>query len=97
MAEQVRYGDETSGPENTASLVTGVYEVKGVLGGDCSSGYGNDSPSTLLDIATPENHNYGISKRVSTEVQRLSFECSTSEVCCSYTLWNIQNLGAVPP
>jgi len=30
-------------------------------------------------------------------VQRLSFVCSTREVCCSYTLWNIQNLGAVSP
>ena len=33
----------------------------------------------------------------STEVQHLSFVCSTSEVCCSYLLWNTQNLGAAPP
>ena len=32
-----------------------------------------------------------------TEVQRLSFVCSTSEVGYLYPLWNIQNLGAVPP
>jgi len=32
-----------------------------------------------------------------TEVQRLSIVCSTSEVGCPYLLWNIQNLGAVPP
>ena len=30
-------------------------------------------------------------------VQRLSFVCSTSEVGCPYPLWNVQNLGAVPP
>ena len=29
------------------------------------------------------------------EVQRLGFVCSTSEVCCPYPLWSIQNLGAV--
>ena len=33
----------------------------------------------------------------STEVQGLSFVCSTSEVCSPYLLWNIQNLGALPP
>jgi len=33
----------------------------------------------------------------STEVQRLSFVCFTSEVCCPYPPCNIQNLGAVPP
>ena len=36
---------------------------------------------------------------LSMEVQRLSFVCSTGEVCCPYLLWNMQNLGAVlvPP
>ena len=34
---------------------------------------------------------------LSTEVQRLSIVCSTSEVGYLYPLWNIQNLGAVPP
>jgi len=28
---------------------------------------------------------------------RLSFVGSTSQICCPYTLRNIQNLGAVPP
>ena len=32
-----------------------------------------------------------------TEVQGLSFVCSTSEVCYPYALWNTQNIGAVPP
>ncbi|RPB00545.1 hypothetical protein L873DRAFT_1804963 [Choiromyces venosus 120613-1] len=36
-------------------------------------------------------------ERGHTEVQRLSFVCSASEVCRPYPLWNIQNLGAVPP
>ena len=34
---------------------------------------------------------------VDTEVQHLSFVCSTSEVGCPYPLWNMQNLGTVPP
>jgi len=32
-----------------------------------------------------------------TEVQSLSFVRSTSEFCWPYALWNIQNLGVVPP
>ena len=38
-----------------------------------------------------------IQAKLSTEVQGLSFVCSTSEVYYPYALWNIQNLGAVPP
>jgi len=40
----------------------------------------------------------GVQSRVDgTEVQRSSFVCCTSELCGSYTLWNIQNLVALPP
>ena len=37
------------------------------------------------------------SRQSGAEVRGLSFVCSASEVCWLYSLWNIQNLGAVPP
>jgi len=38
-----------------------------------------------------------IAQRIAIEVQRLNYVCSTREFYCPYTLWNIRNLGAMPP
>ena len=53
----------------------------------------NRTPYRRIPPSQQQPHN----RTPHTEVQRLSFVCPTSEVCCPYPLWNIQNLGAVPP